>query len=147
MATFLATYQARFSTELRTNWSNPQGSAATTPNTTLEGLADTDIVGEFLKRGITADNTLAAHVTTAMGGLIARLMFYCQCPGWETAWSAFQEDVKLLAETTSRDRIVPSTDGLLAPSYDNPGDLPTFDPQNFQNYTPNAPNGPSPLLK
>lgn len=144
MAVFLATYQARFSTQLRTNWSNPQSSSSTTPNTTLEGLADTDIQGEFKKRGISPDNSLDTHVTTAMSGMIARLMFYTQAPGWESAWATFQEDVKFLAETTSRDRIVPSNDSYLAPSYDPVNALPAFDPQNFQNYLPNPPTGPTP---
>jgi hypothetical protein len=144
MATFLATYQARFSTELRTNWSNPQNSSATTPNTTLEGLSDTDVVGEFKKRGITPDSTDDRHVTTAMGGVIARLMFYTQAPGWEVSWDMFKDDLKLLAETTSRDRIIPTNDSYLAPSYDTMNALPPFDPENFQNYTSNPPQGPPP---
>jgi len=144
MAVFLSAYQSRFSTQLRTNWSRPQNSSATTPDTTLEGLADTDVQGEFKKRGITPDSTIDTHVTTAMSGVIARLMFYTQAPGWETAWEGFQKDVKLLAETTSRDRIVPTNDSYLAPSYDTVNALPPFDPENFQNYTPNPPTGPTP---
>src|SRR5574342_715540 len=112
MATFLSAYQARFSTQLRTNWSRPQNSTATTPDTTLETLADTDVVGEFKKRGITPDNTLDTHVTTAMSGIIGRLMFYTQSPGWGEAWGSFKDDLELLAETTSRDRITPTTDSL-----------------------------------
>lgn len=144
MATFLSAYQARFSTQLRTNWSNPQNSSATTPSTTLETLADTDVVGEFKKRGITPDSTLDTHVTTAMSGIIARLMFYTQCPGWGEAWGSFKDDVELLAQTTSRDRIMPTTDSLLVPTQDTAGDLPVFDRDNFQNYQSNPPNGPGP---
>lgn len=144
MATFLSTYQSRFSTQLRTNWSRPQNSTATTPDTTLEGLADTDVVGEFAKRGISADSTSDKQVTTAMAGVISRLMFYTQAPGWEIAWGAFQDDLKLLAETTSRDRIMPANDSYLAPSYDQVNSLPPFDPENFQNYTSSPPNGPDP---
>lgn len=147
MSTFLTAYQARFSTQLRTNWSNPQNSSATTPNTTLEGLADTDVVGEFKKRGITPDNTLDTHVTTAMSGIIARLMFYTQSPGWGEAWGSFKDDLKLLAETTSRERITPTTDSLLSPTQDTNGALPLFDRNNFQNYQPNPPTGPSPTLQ
>jgi hypothetical protein len=76
MATFLSAYQARFSTQLRTNWSRPQNSSATTPDTTLEGLSDTDVVGEFKKRGITPDSTNDTHVTTAMSGVIAADVLY-----------------------------------------------------------------------
>jgi hypothetical protein len=144
MATFLSAYQARFSTQLRTNWSNPQNSSATTPNTTLEDLADTDVVGEFKKRGITPDNTLDTHVTTAMSGMIGRLMFYTQSPGWGEAWGSFKDDVELLAQTTSRDRIMPTTDSLLVPSEDTSGGLPMFDRENFKNYLTNPPDGPPP---
>lgn len=147
MATFLSAFQARFSTQLRTNWSNPQNSTATTPNTTLEGLADTDVVGEFKKRGITPDNTLDTHVTTAMSGIIGRLMFYTQCPGWGEAWGSFKDDLKLLAETTSRERITPTTDSLLSPTADTNGALPVFDRNNFQNYQLNPPKGPNPTLQ
>lgn len=141
MATFLSAYQARFSTQLRTNWSRPQNSSATTPDTTLETLADTDAVGEFKKRGITPDSTDDRHVTTAMSGIIARLMFYTQSPGWGEAWGSFKDDLELLAQTTSRDRIMPTTDSLLAPSTDTSGALPLFDRNNFQNYQTNPPEG------
>lgn len=129
---------------MRTNWSNPQNSSPTSPNTTLEGLADTDVVGEFKKRGITPDSTDDRHVTTACSGIIARLMFYTQSPGWGEAWSYFKDDVRLLAESTSRDRIMPTTDSLLSPTLDTPGDLPVFDRDNFRNYQTNPPDGPSP---
>lgn len=146
MATFLSAYQARFSTQLRTNWSRPQNSTATTPDTTLETLADTDTVGEFKKRGITPDSTDDRHVTTAMSGIIARLMFYTQSPGWGEAWGSFKDDLELLAQTTSRDRIMPTTDSLLVPSTDTPGALPLFDRNNFQNYQTNPPEGQPSVL-
>mgnify|MGYP001600840662 CR=1 FL=1 len=146
MTTFLTAYQARFSTQLRTNWSRPQNSTATTPDTALETLADTDVVGEFKKRGITQDSTDDRHTTTAMSGIIGRLMFYTQSPGWGEAWGSFKDDVKLLAESTSRDRIMPTTDSLLVPSSDVPGGLPVFDRDNFQNYETNPPTGPGPVL-
>lgn len=139
MAVFLVSYQSRISTQLRTNWSNPQNSAATTPNTTLEGLADDDACGEFKKRGITPDETDDRQVTTAINGIRARLMFFTGSPEWKEEWSNFQEDVKLLAESTSRDRLIPVTDSLLDPTQDTPGDIPTFDPSNFHDYIPDAP--------
>lgn len=146
MATFLSAYQARFSTQLRTNWSRPQNSVATTPDTTLETLADTDTVGEFKKRGITPDSTDDRHVTTAMSGIIARLMFYTQSPGWGEAWGSFKDDLELLAQTTSKDRIMPTTDSLLSPSTDTSGALPLFDRNNFQNYQTNPPEGQPSVL-
>jgi hypothetical protein len=146
MATFLSAYQSRFSTQLRTNWSRPQNSTATTPDTTLETLSDTDVVGEFKKRGITPDSTDDRHVTTAMSGVIARLMFYTQSPGWGEAWGSFKDDLELLSQTTARDRIMPTTDSLLVPTLDTPGALPLFDRNNFQNYQTNPPDGQPPAL-
>lgn len=143
MATFLSAYQARISSQLRVNWSNPQASSATSANTTLETLADTDVVGEFKKRGITPDSTLDTHVTTAIQGIRARLMFYAGSPGWQEEWQNFKEDVQLLAETTSRDRIQMTTNSLLTPSNDTAGDLPMFDKNEFGNYMPRAPQPPA----
>lgn len=143
MATFLSAYQSRFSTQLRTNWSNPQASSPTTPDTTLETLADTDVVGEFKKRGITPDSTDDRHVTTAMSGIISRLMFYTQSPGWGEAWGSFKEDLALLAETGPRNRITPVNDSLLTPSEDVSGALPTFDRDNLKSYVTGAPGNPT----
>lgn len=140
MATFLSDYQSRFSTQLRTNWSRPQNSSATTPDTALETLADTDTVGEFKKRGITPSASNDTHVTTAMAGIIARLMFYTQSPGWGEAWGSFKEDLALLAETGPRNRVMPTTDSLLSPSEDVSGALPKFDRDQFGRYTSSSPD-------
>lgn len=143
MATFLSAYQARISTQLRTNWSRPQNSSATTPDTVLEDLADTDVVGEFKKRGITPDGTVDTHVTTAIQGIRSRLMFYTGSPGWQEEWQTFKDDVALLAESTSRDRIAINTDSLLTPTADISGDLPMFDRKQFGNYVSRAPEPPA----
>lgn len=140
MATFLSSYQSRLSTQLRTNFSNPQNSSATTPDTALETLADTDVVGEFKKRGISPDSTDDRHVTTAIGGIIGRLMFYTQSPGWGEAWGSFKEDLALLAETGPRDRIPATTDSLKVPSTDEANSLPTFDSTQFGRYVSQPPN-------
>ena len=140
MATFLSDYQSRFSTQLRTNWSRPQNSSATTPDTTLETLADTDTVGEFKKRGITPDATDDRQVTTAMAGIISRLMFYTQAPGWGEAWGSFKEDLALLAETGPRNRIPATTDSLKVPSTDEANSLPVFDGTQFGRYVSQPPN-------
>ena len=136
----MASFQSRFSSQLRTNWSNPQNSSPTTPDTALETLADTDVVGEFKKRGITPDNTDDRQVTTAMAGIISRLMFYTQAPGWGEAWGSFKEDLALLAETGPRDRIPATTDSLKVPSTDEANSLPTFDSTQFGRYVSQPPN-------
>jgi hypothetical protein len=139
MATFLSAYQSRFSTQLRTNWSRPQDSSSSTPDTTLETTADTDVVGQFKMVGISPDSTDDRHVAVAVGGIRARLMFYCGIPDWRSEWDGFKDDLKLLTETTSRDRISPTTDSLLEPTQDTLGALPAFDRKEFDNYVTDAP--------
>lgn len=140
MATFLTVWNARISTQLRTSWSNAQDSSATVPNTTIEDLADTDVVAQFAMYGIEADNTNSRHVAVAIGGIRARLMFYTGIPDWRSEWDGFKEDLKLLTETTSRDRISPTTDSLLSATEDTTNDLPAFDRKEFDNYVSDAPN-------
>ena len=140
MATFLTAWNNRISTQLRTNWSRGQDSTSTTPNTTIEGYADDDVVAQFKMKGITPDNTDDRHVATAIGGIRARLMFYVGIPDWRSEWDGFKEDLAFLAETTSRDRISPTTDSLLEPTQDTLGDLPAFDRKQFNDYVSDAPN-------
>lgn len=140
---FLTEYQNRISTQLRTNLSNPQDSTSTTPDTTQEGYAAADVEGEFKKRGITPDSTLDTHVSTAISGIMARLMMFTGQPGGKEDWEAFKEDVRFLAETTSRDRISPSTDSLLSPTQDDANTLPAFDRRQFEGYIPGAPSQPT----
>jgi len=101
------------------------------------------VVGEYKKRGITPDNTEDTHVTTSIQGIRARLMFYTGSPGWQEEWETFKEDLSLLAESTSRDRIEMTTDSLLTPTADTAGDLPMFDRKEFGNYVPKAPFPPA----
>jgi hypothetical protein len=98
------------------------------------------VVGEFKKRGITPSATDDTHVTTAMAGIIARLMFYTQSPGWGEAWGSFKEDLSLLSQTGPRNHIMPTTDSLLAPSTDTPNALPTFDRDQFGRYVTQPPS-------
>jgi hypothetical protein len=134
-------YQGRYSTQRRTEISNPQDSTATTPNTTRENYAITDVQAAFKMRGITYDNTIDTHVTTAVGGVEARLLKVTGQPGGHESWKEWLDEVKLLSETTSRDRIVPSTDSQLSPTADTLGDIPVSDRKNFKEYVSDAPEG------
>ncbi len=139
---FLTEYRVRFSAEIRTNISNPQNSGATTPDTTLEGYAYQDVLGEFKKRGITPDETDTGQIGTAINGIKARLLVFTAQTD-DSAWKEFKADVKFLAETTSRDRIIPSTDSLLNPSFDQLNSLPQTDMREFKGYVPGAPASPT----
>jgi hypothetical protein len=67
-------------------------------------------------------------------------MFYTGIPDWRTEWDGFKDDLKLLTETTSRDRIKPTTDSLLDATEDTTNDLPAFDRKEFDNYVSDPPN-------
>lgn len=126
--------QGRYSSQLLINVTNPQLASATTIDTTRLNYAITDVQAAFTKRGITYDNTVATHVVTAVPGVFARLVLMAGQDGGFELWKSFLEDLKLLAEVTSRDRILPSTDSLLTKSTDDSGALPAFDKDQYQGY-------------
>ena len=138
----LSEYQSRYSTQRRVEISNPQLSSATTVDSARETLASTDVQAAFKMRGITFDTTIDTHVSVGVAGMEARLLKITGQPGGSDAWSDWMTDeLKLLAETTSRDRISPTTDSLLSPTQDTLGDLPVSDRKNFKDYVTDAPTG------
>jgi len=132
-------FRDRYSTQLIVSASNPQNSSATSEDTTRTARAVTDVQSEFKKRGITYDNDVDTHVATAVPGVYARLLVMTGQPGGDDAWKEFKDDLRFLAETTSRDRIMPTTDSLLEPTADTQGDLPHTDRKHFEGYVPNPP--------
>lgn len=136
-------YRLRYSTEIRTQVSNPQNSTATTPDTSREAEAADDVEGEFLKQGIVYDNDDKRHVGTAMAGIHAKLLVYTGQAGGSAEWDDFMRDLERLAGTTSRDRIIPTSDSLLQASDDVPNSLPAADRRMFQGYVPNGPANPT----
>lgn len=135
--------QARYSSQILINVTNPQNTAATSIDTTRLNNAITDVQSEFKKRGITYDNTVDTHIATAVPGVFARLLLFAAQDGSREMWKEFLEDVRFLSETTSRDRIKPDTDSLLDKSADVSGALPAFDKDNFRGYVVNPPSQPS----
>lgn len=136
-------YRLRYSTEIRTQVSNPQDSTPTTPDTSKEGYAADDVEGEFLKHGIEIDVTDKRHVTTGVRGIYARLLVYTGQAGGSAEWDDFMRDLERLSKTTSRDRILPTSDSLLTASDDVPGALPAADRKQFDGYIPGSPANPS----
>jgi len=136
--------RSRYSTEVLVSVSNPQNSGAIAEDTTRSGLAATDVEARFKMQGITYDNTDDRHVMVGTQGVIARLQVMTKHPGGKEAWDEFLDDLKTLAETTSRDRMVPSTDSVLQPSEPELGSLPLFDQTKFEGYTPTDPGQADP---
>jgi hypothetical protein len=136
-----ANVQARYSSQILINASNPQNSTATTLDSTRLGYACTDVEAEFSKRGMTYDDTDAKHVATAVPGVLARLLVMTGGEGGKEAWNDFKDDVKFLAETDSRDRIMPYTNSPLDPTPDPTGAKPFSDNDNFKRYIPGSGDG------
>lgn len=136
MGVLLTAYQARYSTQLRKQVSNPQLSTNSSIDTTREGYAETDITAEFAKRGITLDTTADTHITTGVNGIYARLCVITGQPGGFDRWKEFTDDLKLLAETTSRDRIMASTDSEMNPTSEPANSTPAGDLSVFKGYIP-----------
>lgn len=137
--------QSRYSSQILINASNPENSTSTTLDTARLNAAIADVEGEFLKRGITYDDDDKRHVSTAVPGVFARLLLMTGKGGRED-WNEFKEDVKFLAETTSRDRVLPTTNSPLDPTADETGAKPWGDNDNFSRYVPGTESAESPGL-
>lgn len=117
----MADYQLRVNVQLRTNFSNPGASTATTPNTALETLAASDVAGRFQTMcGVVYDSTQAAHVDACINLMMLKL----QCwTGQITPadYEAAAEYLDTLKDTLGRDRVLPYTDSTLTRTPDPMG--------------------------
>jgi hypothetical protein len=106
----LADYQARVNTQERTNLSNPGNSAATSPNTTLETLAASDVAGRFQTICCVAyDSNTPAHVDACINLMMLKLQTWTgQIKPSE--YEAAAEYLNTLKDTLGHDRISPYTD-------------------------------------
>lgn len=103
-------YQARVNTQLRTNFSNPGNTLATTPNTALETLAASDVTGRFQTICCVAyDSTQQAHVDACINLVMLKLMVWTgqiEPSQYESA-AEYLDTLKL---TLGHDRLTPFTD-------------------------------------
>lgn len=105
-------YQARINTQLRTNWSNPGNTTATTPNTTLEGLAASDVAGRFLmETAATYDPTNAIHVDTAVFAVALKLQVWTGQVD-NSMYENYVDTFKRVGMVLGHDRLTPQTDSL-----------------------------------
>ena len=96
--------------QLRTNFSNPGNSTATSPNTALETLAASDVTGRFQTIcGVVYDSTQAAHVDACINLVMLKLMVWTgqiENSQYESA----AEYLDTLKMTLGHDRLTPYTD-------------------------------------
>lgn len=138
--TLLADYQARYSTQIRTNLSNPQSSGATTPNTTQETYAAADAQADFEAIcGVTYSSSVTTHVAAAVPLVVAKLMVYT-AQADETYYDAALNRCKdIYRLVLGRNRITPQSDSALTPTTDRAGDKPAMDRSQFKRFIGNAP--------
>lgn len=106
----MADYILRVNVQLRTNFSNPGSSLATTPNAALEALAASDVTGRFQTMcGVVYDSTQPAHVDACINLVMLKLQCWTgqiTTADYETA----AEYLDTLKDTLGRDRLTPYTD-------------------------------------
>ena len=137
----LADYQSRYSTQIRTNVSNPQNTSPTTPDTTLEGLAATDVAARFQAEcGVAYSSSTAIHVDVCCPAVFAKLQIWTGQAD-QSFYDKAIEAMRAVKLVLGRDRITPTTDSLLDPTKDTSGDLPFADRTQFNQLIPNAPGG------
>lgn len=132
----LADYQARFAVQLRTNVSNPQVTTASVPNTTLEGLAASDVTGRFQAIcGVVYDSTNASIVDACCQAVYVKLQVWTGQvdPSAYEAITAYFETLKL---TLGRDRLTPQTDSQLTVTPEPTGAPVAADWTKVQKYVP-----------
>lgn len=132
----LADYQARFATQLRTNVSNPQNTAATTPNTTLETLAASDVTGRFQAIcGVVYDSTDPQIVDACAQAVYVKLQVWTGQvdPSAYEAITAYFETLKLVL---GRDRLTPMTNSVLIETPEPTGATVAADWTKFRKYVP-----------
>ncbi len=118
---------------------NPESSTASTVDTTLLGLACTDVGGEFeLEAGVTIDLTNPIHVAIAISGVVSKLHEWTgQGADWVTAHrTLYNERLKTLR---SRHGIPATSSSNLTPA-EEPAALPHLDAATFDGYSA-APRG------
>lgn len=130
--------QARYSSQILINATNPQSTAAVSIDTARLGFAATDVEADFAIVGITYDNDVAMHYAVAVPGVMAKLLFYNGHMGGKEYHDSYLDRLDKLALVTSRNRITPTTDSLLSPTEDTMGDLPQTDRKAFKGFIPGA---------
>lgn len=122
---------------------NPTGQAI---NYTRLNAATADVTADFLSYGGQAFSlTNIQHVGIACEGVLAYLTERIGTKGGKDMLEAFRARLTTLRETTSNDRVDPSTNGNISPSVegsDGRPALPAFDQKAFGGVVPGIPRFP-----
>jgi len=140
--TLLADYQARYSTQVRVNASNPQSSAATTVDSTRETNAAADAQADFEAIcGVTYSSSNTIHVSAGVPLVFHKLLVYTA----QADQAQYDAQLKRLETyyrlVLGRNRITPTTDSTLTPSTETAGSKPWADLSQMQKFIGNAPGG------
>jgi len=137
-----AEVQSRYPSALLIQLTNPMNTAASSVNMTTLGLAATDVEADFqITAGVAYDGADARHVSVGIEGVIAKLLErtgHSDASAWRARYDSRLRD---LAKVTGRDRILPTSDGILQPTEPQAGTIvrPAFDDDVFDGFVPGAP--------
>lgn len=146
--------ETRLGTQLLVRMTNRDDATAVTIDAAVLAAAIADVTGDFAMSGITLDASEASHVLVATDGVVWRLAYY-GAPSAEGATryeERYRKGLDRLRLVTSRDRILPVTDGELDPSEDKPPGVtgtvrPSFDREVMGGVVPRQPRGRYPYRR
>lgn len=140
---------ARYSSQRLVELTNADDQAATTVDSTVLGLAGTDVEADFAAHGITYDDSDARHVAVGVEGVIARLTEWMGTDNGSTRLKAYLERLDKLRMVTANDRIQPGTGSLYqstVPGDDGSTVRPPFDGEHFGGIELDAPRDTPPVI-
>lgn len=141
----LTDYQARYSTQLRINASNPQLSSATTVDSTRETNAAADAQADFETIcGVTYSSSNTVHVSAAVPLVYYKLMVLTGQASGEWYDKQLERLEKWYRLVLGRNRITPTTNSKLTPTEETANGLPFADSSVFDRFVGNAPSGTDP---
>ena len=133
----------RYSSQYLIGLTNPQLSSAAAIDTTRLARAATDVEADFeIYPGIAFVTTNSLHVSTAVEGVILKLMMRTGQFDAEALQTRYIALLTALGRVTGRNRLLTSTDSQLQPSRDQvDGEIvrPDFDVRRFVDFIPNPP--------
>lgn len=146
--TLAANVLARYSNQRMVSLTNPdvtQGGTALTVDTDRLDAAVDDVIGDFVTwGGLEYDDDDRQHVAVACQGVIAYLLER-GTQGGAKQLKQFHDALTKLTETTSNDRVDPSTNGNIVVTPEGTGGRPArpaFDQKAFGGVLPNQPHLP-----
>lgn len=139
---------ARYSSTRLKQMTNPGVQSPSAIDTTVLGLAATDVESDFTTYvGVAYDGTVARHVSVAVEGVIALLYLRGENAGSDAdkRFDRYRERLIELSKVEGRDRLKPKTREVLTVTRPSTSvkTYAAFNDDDFDQIVPNSPNAPN----